>query len=106
MMAAACPAKMRRRRWKTAAAFWAGHSWGCCSVRSAAAGWAGACSWSLRLKRAPERWLYAGESRPDGTVELRTDTETEQEQRRYHLRAMLVREMRTMPERGDPEKEL
>ena len=50
--------------------------------------------------------LYAGESRPDGTVELRTDTETEQEQRRYHLRAMLVREMRTMPERGDPEKEL
>lgn len=52
----ACPAKMRRRRWKTAAAFWAGHSWGCCSVRSAAAGWAGACSWSLRLKRAPERW--------------------------------------------------
>ena len=69
--------------------------------------------WSLQLEPAPEKGtravvsipLYAGESRPDGTVELRTDTETEQEQRRYHLRAMLVREMRTMPERGDPEDE-
>ena len=74
MMAADCLARMRRRCWKTAAAFWAGHS--------------------------------AAESRPDGTVELHTDTETEQEQRRYHLRAMLVREMRTMPERGDPEDKL
>ena len=70
--------------------------------------------WSLQLEPAPEKGtravvsipLYAGESRPDGTVELRTDTETEQEQRRYHLRARLVRAMRTMPERGDPEKEL
>ena len=70
--------------------------------------------WSLQLEPAPEKGtravvsipLYAGESRPDGTVELRTDTETEQEQRRYHLRAMLVREMRTMPERGDPDEEL
>ena len=68
--------------------------------------------WSLQLEPAPEKGtravvsipLYAGESRPDGTVELRTDTETEQEQRRYHLRAMLVREMRTMPERGDPDE--
>jgi len=50
--------------------------------------------WSLQLEPAPEKGtravvsipLYAGESRPDGTVELRTDTETEQEQRRYHLR--------------------
>ena len=50
--------------------------------------------------------LYAGESRPDCTVELRTDSETEREQRKYHLRAMLVREMRTMPERGDPDEEL
>ena len=47
-----------------------------------------------------------GESHPDGTVELRTDSETEREQRKYHLRAMLVREMRTMPERGDPDEEL
>ena len=70
--------------------------------------------WSLQLEPAPEKGtqavvsipLYAGESRPDGTVELRTDTETEREQRRYHLRAMLVREMRTMPERGDPEEDL
>ena len=70
--------------------------------------------WSLQLEAAPQKGtravvsipLYAGESRPDGTVELHTDTETEQEQRRYHLRAMLVREMRTMPERGDPEDKL
>ena len=70
--------------------------------------------WSLQLEPAPENGtqavvsipLYAGESRPDGTVELRTDSETEREQRKYHLRAMLVREMRTMPERGDPDEEL
>lgn len=69
--------------------------------------------WSLQLEPAPEKGtqavvsipLYTGESRPDGTVELRTSSETEQEQRKYHLRAMLVREMRTMPERGDPEDE-
>ena len=69
--------------------------------------------WSLQLEPAPEKGtqavvsipLYAGESRPDGTVELRTDSETEREQRKYHLRAMLVREMRTMPERGDPEED-
>lgn len=69
--------------------------------------------WSLQLEPAREKGtqavvsipLYAGESRPDGTVELRTDSETEREQRKYHLRAMLVREMRTMPERGDPEEE-
>lgn len=69
--------------------------------------------WSLQLKSAPAKGtqavvnipLYAGESRSDGTVELRTDSETEREQRKYHLRAMLVREMRTMPERGDPEEE-
>lgn len=70
--------------------------------------------WSLQLEPAPEKGtqavvripLYTGESRPDGTVELRTDSETEREQRKYHLRAMLVREMRTMPERGDPDEEL
>ena len=50
--------------------------------------------------------LYAGESHPNGTVELHTDTEIERERRRYHLRAMLVREMRIMPERGDPEEDL
>ena len=70
--------------------------------------------WNLQLEPAPAKGtqavvsipLYTGETRPDGTVELRTDTETEQAQRRYHLRAMLVREMRTMPERGDPEEDL
>lgn len=71
-------------------------------------------NWSLQLEPAPAKGtkavvsipLYAGESRPDGTVELCTDSETEREQRKYHLRAMLVREMRTMPERGDPDEEL
>lgn len=70
--------------------------------------------WNLQLEPAPAKGtravvsipLYTGETRPDGTVELRTDTETEQAQRKYHLRAMLVREMRTMPERGDPEEAL
>ena len=50
--------------------------------------------WSLQLEPAPEKGtqavvsipLYTGESRPDGTVELRTSSETEQEQRKYHLR--------------------
>ena len=71
-------------------------------------------NWSLQLEPAPAKGtravvsipLYTGESCPDGTVELRTDSETEREQRKYHLRAMLVREMRTMPERGDPDEEL
>ena len=40
-----------------------------------------------------------------GSRKNSTSSETEQEQRKYHLRAMLVREMRTMPERGDPEDE-
>lgn len=43
--------------------------------------------WSLQLEPAPEKGtqavvsipLYTGESRPDGTVELRTSSETEQE---------------------------
>ena len=68
--------------------------------------------WSLQLESAPQKGtqavvsipLRAADDRPDSTVELRTDTETEREQRQYHLRAMLVREMRTMPERGDPEE--
>jgi signal transduction histidine kinase len=68
--------------------------------------------WSLQLESAPQKGtkavvsipLHTADDRPDSTVELRADTETEREQRRYHLRAMLVREMRTMPERGDPEE--
>ena len=70
--------------------------------------------WSLQLEPAPQKGTqavvsippYTADGRTDGTVELHTDTETEREQRGYHLRAMLVREMRTMPERGDPEEEL
>lgn len=68
--------------------------------------------WSLQLESAPQKGtkavvsipLHTADDRPDSTVELRADTETEREQRRYYLRAMLVREMRTMPERGDPEE--
>ena len=64
--------------------------------------------WSLQLESAPQKGtkavvsipLHTADDRPDSTVELRADAE----QRRYYLRAMLVREMRTMPERGDPEE--
>lgn len=51
-----CPVRMYRQRWKTAAAFWAGRSWDCCSAGSAAAGWTGAYSWSLRPKKAHRLW--------------------------------------------------
>mgnify|MGYP000698312308 CR=1 FL=1 len=51
-----CPVRMYRQRWKTAAAFWAGRSWDCCSAGSAAAGWTGAYSWSLPPKKAHRLW--------------------------------------------------
>ena len=51
-----CPVRMYRQHWKTAAAFWAGRSWDCCSAGSAAAGWTGAYSWSLRPKKAHRLW--------------------------------------------------
>lgn len=68
--------------------------------------------WGLQVEPAPEKGtqavvtipLYAGYSPADGNVELHTDSDTVREQRSYHLRAMLVREMRTMPERGEPEE--
>ena len=70
--------------------------------------------WELQLEPAAEKGtqavvtipLYRSGGLSDGTVELHTDSETVREQRRYHLRTMLVREMRTMPERGDPEEEI
>lgn len=68
--------------------------------------------WGLQIEPAAERGtqaivtipLYVGSGLLDGNVELHTDSEIAQEQRSYHLRAMLVREMRTMPERGEPEE--
>ena len=37
------------------------------------------------------------------TVELHADSGFTQMQKRYQLRTMLVKELRTMPERGDPD---
>lgn len=68
--------------------------------------------WGLQIEPAPEHGtqaivtipLYSEQDAMDGVVELHTDSDVVREQRRYHLRAMLVREMRTMPERGEPEE--
>lgn len=68
--------------------------------------------WGLQIEPAAERGtqaivtipLYSGQIPPQDSVELHTDPGVVQEQRSYHLRAMLVREMRTMPERGEPEE--
>lgn len=68
--------------------------------------------WGLRLEPAIGKGtqaivsipLYAKSGPLEEKVELRTDSDVTREQRNYHLRAMLVREMRTMPERGEPEE--
>lgn len=68
--------------------------------------------WGLQVEPAAECGtqavvtipLYVSRDQTGGTVELCTESELTQEQRRYHLRAMLVREMRTMPDRGEPEE--
>lgn len=68
--------------------------------------------WGLQIEPAPERGtqavvtipLYVGRGSSGGNVELHSDSDITREQHRYHLRAMLVREMRTMPERGEPEE--
>ena len=94
--------------WRTGAAFWAAQSWACCSAASAAAVWAG----GLRVERAPEKGTQAVVTIPlctdritEPTVELHTGGDTAQaQQHQYQLRNMLVRELRTMPERGDPDE--
>ena len=66
----------------------------------------------LRVGREPEKGTKAGLTIPLGTdciteppVELHTGGDTAQEQQhQYQLRNMLVRELRTMPERGDPDE--
>ena len=68
--------------------------------------------WGLRVERAPEKGTQAVVTIPlcadrmaEPTVELHTGGDTAQaQQHQYQLRAMLVRELRTMPERGDPDE--
>lgn len=66
--------------------------------------------WGLRVEDAPEDGTQAVVTIPLSTdrtsgqlLELHSDNETRNENWQYQLRAMLVRELRTMPERGDPE---
>ena len=66
--------------------------------------------WGLRVERAPEKGTQAvvtiplcADRIPEATVELHTENGTAQAQQQYQLRNMLVRELRTMPERGDPD---
>ena len=68
--------------------------------------------WGLRVERAPEKGTQAVVTIPlctdritEPTVELHTGGDTAQaQQHQYQLRNMLVRELRTMPERGDPDE--
>ena len=67
--------------------------------------------WDLRVEqRAPEKGTRAvvtiplcDEPMPEPTVELRSDHSPVRTQQQYQLRNMLVRELRTMPERGGTE---
>ena len=66
----------------------------------------------LRVERAPDKGTPAVVTIPlctdritEPTVELHTGGDTAQaQQHQYQLRNMLVRELRTMPERGDPDE--
>lgn len=67
--------------------------------------------WDLRVEqRAPEKGTRAvvtiplcDEPMPEPTVELHSDCSPVRTQQQYQLRNMLVRELRTMPERGGTE---
>lgn len=66
--------------------------------------------WGLRVEKAPECGTQAVVTIPlssdrsvGQTVELHADSGFTQMQKRYQLRTMLVKELRTMPERGDPD---
>lgn len=68
-------------------------------------------SWGMRVEQAPERGTRAVITIPlsadraiEQSLELHTDSELQRENKQYQLRAMLVRELRTMPERGDPDE--
>ena len=67
--------------------------------------------WGLSVECAPEKGTQAVVTVPlytdDGRapeVELHAGADLASEQHQYQLRAMLVRELRTMPERGDPDE--
>ena len=67
--------------------------------------------WGLRVESAPEKRTQAGVTSPlctdrsaEYTPELHSDTELQKSNRQYQLRAMLVRELRTMPERGSADE--
>ena len=68
--------------------------------------------WGLRVERAPEKGTQAVVTIPlcsdhtpaEPSVELHAGADLARAQRQYQLRAMLVRELRTMPERGDPDE--
>ena len=67
--------------------------------------------WGLRVESAPEKRTQAVVTIPlctdrsaEYTPELHSDTELQKSNRQYHLRAMLVRELRTMPERGSADE--
>jgi len=67
--------------------------------------------WGLRVERAPESSTQAVVTIPlstdravEHTLELHSENGILREDQQYQLRAMLVRELRTMPERGDPDE--
>ncbi len=68
--------------------------------------------WGLRVERASEKGTQAVVTIPlcsdrasaEPSVELHAGADLARAQRQYQLRAMLVRELRTMPERGDPDE--
>lgn len=67
--------------------------------------------WGLRVESAPEKRTQAVVTIPlctdrsaEYTPELYSDTELQKSNRQYQLRAMLVRELRTMPERGSADE--
>ncbi len=67
--------------------------------------------WQLQMEQAAPKGtravltipVYTGSGSGDAAMELHSGSDAEKTQQQYRLRAMLVREMRTMPERWDPE---
>lgn len=66
--------------------------------------------WGLRVGHAPEKGTQAVVTIPLSAMrvpahapELHSSSDLQQQEQQYQLRAMLVRELRTMPERGDPD---
>ena len=67
--------------------------------------------WGLRVEHAPEASAQAvltiplcAERGMERMVELHSENDVQQREQRDRLRAMLVQELRTMPERGDPDE--